>query len=72
MGEGNEEILHEDEVIEVIDDEIVGRLGVEQAAIADFVAITGGESPTEAEFNAIGAKLNLVLARLRVANIIAP
>lgn len=42
-----------------------------QSAIADMVAITGGESPTEAEHNAVITKVNAALAALRAANIIA-
>ena len=41
------------------------------AGFADLVAITGGESPTEAEHNALLAKVNLILAALRAKNIIA-
>jgi predicted RecA/RadA family phage recombinase len=42
-----------------------------QAAIADLVAITGGEAPTEAEHNLVVAKVNALLAALRIAGIIA-
>ncbi len=45
--------------------------GTQQAAIADEVAITGGQSPTEAEYNALLVKFNLVLAALREYGIIA-
>ena len=45
--------------------------GVQAAAIADATAITGGESPTEAEHNTLLAKLNLILAALRGVGIIA-
>jgi hypothetical protein len=38
------------------------------ALIADFVAITGGEAPTEAEFNALGAKVNAILAVLKTTH----
>lgn len=43
-----------------------------QAAIADLVAITGGEAPTEAEHNLIVTKVNAILAMLRVVGTIAP
>lgn len=45
--------------------------GTQATAIADATAITGGESPTEAEHNALITKLNSVLAALRGAGIIA-
>ena len=61
----DDEILHQDDVEDVIGDVIEEGVGEDNAAIASFVAITGGEAPTEAEFNALGAKLNLVLAALR-------
>lgn len=42
----------------------------ESADITDFVAITGGQSPTEAEFNALGAQVNDILDALRAAGIL--
>lgn len=42
-----------------------------QAAIADLVAITGGDAPTEAEHNAIVTAFNTLLAELRIAGVIA-
>lgn len=42
-----------------------------QAAIADLSAITGGETPTEAEHNLIVTKVNAILAALRVVGTIA-
>lgn len=45
--------------------------GTQATAIADATAITGGESPTEAEHNALLTKLNSVLAALRGVGIIA-
>lgn len=36
-------------------------LGVAQALIADATAITGGESPTEAEHNALVTIINSIL-----------
>lgn len=41
------------------------------AAIADLVAITGGEAPTEAEHNAVRTALNSLLAACRTKGIIA-
>lgn len=46
--------------------------GVQASAIADAVAITGGEPPTEAEHNALLSKVNSILAALRGVGIIAP
>lgn len=45
--------------------------GTQASAITDATAITGGESPTEAEHNALVTKLNSVLAALRGAGLIA-
>lgn len=45
--------------------------GTQVAAIADETAITGGQDPTEAEFNALLVKFNLVLAALREYGIVA-
>ena len=70
MSDTEPDILHERDVREVIVDEIEERLGEEGDAIADLTAITGGETPTEAEHNLVVAKVNAVLAALRTANII--
>lgn len=45
--------------------------GTQAGAIADLSAITGGESPTEAEHNAVRAAVNSILAALRGVGIIA-
>lgn len=45
--------------------------GTQASAIADATAITGGESPTEAEHNALLTKVNSILAALRGVGIIA-
>lgn len=45
---------------------------VPMAAIADLVAITGGETPTEAEHNLIITKVNALLAALRTAGLLTP
>lgn len=45
--------------------------GTQAAAISDLAAITGGESPTEAEHNAARTAINGILAALRGAGIIA-
>jgi predicted RecA/RadA family phage recombinase len=49
---------------------VPGTLEGAQAHIADLVAITGGETPTEAEHNLIIAKVNTLLAELRLAGIL--
>lgn len=41
------------------------------ATIADVTALTGGESPTEAEFNALATKFNALLAAAKAKGIIA-
>jgi hypothetical protein len=43
----------------------------QQATIADLAAITGGESPTEAEHNLVVSKVNAILAALETAGIFA-
>ena len=45
--------------------------GTQATAIADETALTGGEDPTEAEYNALLVKFNAVLAALRGVGIIA-
>ena len=50
---------------------IIAPEGGQAAAITDLTAITGGESPTEAEHNAVITAVNSVLAALRDAGIIA-
>lgn len=57
--------------IEVSEGGSVGRAGKPPSAVADVEALTGGESPTEAEFNALAAKLNAVLALLRDLGMLA-
>ena len=42
------------------------------AAIADLVAITGGEAPTEAEYNLVVTKVNALLAAARTQGVILP
>jgi hypothetical protein len=41
------------------------------ATIADVAALTGGEAPTEAEFNALATKFNALLAACVAKGIIA-
>jgi hypothetical protein len=42
-----------------------------EASIADAVAITGGEAPTEAEYNLLVTKINAILDALDAAGITA-
>ncbi len=44
--------------------------GTQATAITDATAITGGESPTEAEHNALITKINAILAALRNVGLI--
>lgn len=50
---------------------IVPNSGTQAATIADVAALTGGESPTEAEFNALATKFNTLLAALEGVGILA-
>lgn len=50
---------------------ILPNSGTQASHIADTSAITGGEAPTEAEFNALQTKFNSVLAALRGVGILA-
>lgn len=68
---GDEEILHEADVDEEIQEQIDVALGDPHAVVADLVAITGGEAPTEAEHNAVRTRVNLLTQILRDAGLIA-
>jgi len=50
---------------------IITNAGTQASTIADVAALTGGESPTEAEFNALATKFNAVLAALEGVGILA-
>lgn len=65
----SDKVLHQDAVEEVVDERLDGVTS-ENTAITDLVAITGGESPTEAEHNATRTAINAILARLRSSGII--
>lgn len=59
---------------DILDVESGGKItsdGVQAAAISDLAAITGGESPTEAEHNAIRTAINSILAALRGVGVIS-
>lgn len=49
----------------------ITNAGTQASAITDATAATGGDAPTEAEYNALVTKLNSVLAALRGVGIIA-
>lgn len=62
-----DEVLHQDAVEKVAEgvvDQELKDLST-QAAITNLVAITGGESPTEAEHNAVITRLNILTQVLR-------
>ena len=50
---------------------VITAAGTQASTIADVAALTGGESPTEAEFNALATKFNAVLAALEGVGILA-
>lgn len=50
---------------------MITAAGTQASNIADVAALTGGESPTEAEFNALATKFNAVLAALEGVGILA-
>lgn len=62
-------VLHQDAVEAVVDERLDG-VAAENTAIADLTAIAGGESPTEAEHNAVVTKVNAILAALRNSGVI--
>ena len=51
--------------------QLVPSTGTRASAIADATALTGGDSPSEAEHNALLAKVNSILAALRGVGVIA-
>lgn len=67
--EDGDRILHQDSVEEVVDERLDGVTS-ENVAITDLVAITGGQSPTEAEHNLVITAINSILAALRSSGII--
>jgi hypothetical protein len=46
-------------------------VGVQGSNIADLTAITGGESPTEAEHNLVVTKVNAILTALEAHGLLA-
>lgn len=70
--DGNTQVVDNGGKIQILTGgQIVPNSGTQASAITDGTAITGGESPTEAEHNAVITKLNSVLAALRGVGIIA-
>ena len=68
---GNKLVIDAGGAIDVLAGGQVTAAGTQAVAIADATAITGGESPTEAEHNILLVKLNGILAALRGAGVIA-
>lgn len=66
-----QDILHQADTEAVIAEVIEETVGQDNAAIADLVPLTGGESPTEAEHNLVVVALNDVLAVLRNNGLVA-
>jgi hypothetical protein len=48
------------------------KVTINQTSLADLVAITGGDAPTEAEHNAIITKVNAIITALENAGILLP
>lgn len=70
-------ILHQDAVEDVVEEvldspELEESLGAlsSQGALTDLAAITGGESPTEAEHNAVLTRVNVLTQVMRDAGLI--
>jgi hypothetical protein len=63
-----DKVLHQDAVEEVIDERLEDASS--QGALTNVAAITGGESPTEAEFNALVTRVNVLTQVLRDAGLI--
>lgn len=69
----NDVVLHQSEHEELIDERVADALdgaGTANEAIEDLDEITGGQSPTEGEHNAVVVAVNDILAALRNSSII--
>jgi hypothetical protein len=66
--QAGDQIEHEEETRAVIDDQLEDASS--QGAVTNIAAITGGESPTEAEFNALVTRVNVLTQVLRDAGLI--
>ncbi len=70
-------ILHEDDVRAVVVDEMAGgatgaNAAITNASVAHALNSTFSDTEVEAALNAMGTKVNLILAALRNSGIIAP
>lgn len=61
-------VPHEQQVADAVDDQMA-RTST-QGALTNIAAITGGEAPTEAEFNALVTRVNVLTQVLRDAELI--
>ena len=68
---GDRLVVESGGVIDVKTGGIIRANGSQATAVTNATAASGGDSPTEAEHNAVVTKLNSVLAALRGAGIIA-
>lgn len=74
---GSDKILHQDAVEEVIEDVIEASVGttgaaIPNASVAHALNSTFSDTEVEAALNALGGKVNSILAQLRTNGIIAP
>lgn len=75
MSDENDTILHEDDVREVIRDEVgisedTQGDAIANASVAHALNATFSDTEVEAALNALGTKINSILAVLRTAEII--
>lgn len=61
--EAGDSVLHQD-AHEALIDEVIEDASA-QAALTDIAALTGGEPPTEVEFNALATRVNVLTQVLR-------
>jgi len=61
-------VPHEQQVDDAIDAQM--RRTSDEGVLVDITAISGGESPTEAEFNALVTRVNVLTQVLRDAELI--
>jgi hypothetical protein len=69
MQHDSDTVLHQDAHESIVDEMLDGQT-TENVVIADLVAITGGEAPTETEHNLVVTKVNAILAALRSSGVI--
>ena len=63
MQDDNDTVPHQNLHEDLIEDQIEDASS--QVAVTDIAAITGGEPPTESEFNALRVRVNLLTQVLR-------